>query len=258
MKYIFFDIDNTLISHVIFPHIPEQTRKAIKLLKANGHVPAIATGRAGFLTFLAAKEFEINNLVCSGGAQIFIEGKEIFNAFFPDEHLAKFLETAKKFPNLSVAADDKFIYTDEKSGMFRKYFNQQAGYDCIKSMKELKRAIMCYIMIPPKNLTPEHGIFYAPPEGVRLELMNAFTEARNSETSKWRGIEIFMKHKNADINDVITFGDGPNDIEMLKNANLSVAVAGASDKVKEAANFICDDIDEGGILKACYELGLIM
>ena len=113
-------------------------------------------------------------------------------------------------------------------------------------------------MIPPKNLTPEHGIFYAPPEGVRLELMNAFTEARNSETSKWRGIEIFMKNKNADINDVITFGDGPNDIEMLKNANLSVAVAGASDKVKEAANFICDDIDEGGILKACYELGLIM
>ena len=109
MKYIFFDIDNTLISHVIFPHIPEQTRKAIKLLKANGHVPAIATGRAGFLTFLAAKEFEINNLVCSGGAQIFIEGKEIFNAFFPDGHLAKFLETAKKFPNLSVAADDNLF-----------------------------------------------------------------------------------------------------------------------------------------------------
>ncbi len=113
-------------------------------------------------------------------------------------------------------------------------------------------------MIPPKNLETKHGIFFAPPEGVRLELMNAFTEARNSETSKWRGIELFMKHKNANINDVITFGDGPNDIEMLKNAKLSVAVAGASEEVKEAADFICDDIDEGGILKACRELGLII
>ena len=258
MKYIFFDIDNTLVSHVNSPHIPAQTREAIKLLKAAGHVPAIATGRAGFLTFPTAKEFEINNLVCSGGAQIFSEGQEIFNAFFPDEHLEKFLETAKKFPNLTAAADEKFIYTDENSGMFRKYFNQQAGYDCIKSMKELKRAIMCYILVPPKNLEAKHGIFYAPPEGVRLELMNAFTEARNSETSKWRGIELFMKHKNANIDDVITFGDGPNDIEMLKNAKLSVAVAGASEKVKEAADFICDDIDEGGILQACYELGLII
>ena len=258
MKYIFFDIDNTLVSHVNSPHIPEQTRQAIKLLKANGHIPAIATGRAGFLTFLTAKEFEINNLVCSGGAQMFSEGREIFDAFFPDGHLEKFLETAKKFPNLTAAADDEFIYTDENSGMFRKYFNQQAGYDCIKSMKELKRAIMCYILVPPKNLTPEHGIFYAPPEGVRLELMNAFTEARNSETSKWRGIELFMKYKNADIDDVITFGDGPNDIEMLKNAKLGVAVAGASEEVKEAADFICDDIDKGGILQACYELGLII
>ena len=258
MKYIFFDIDNTLVSHFIVPHIPSETRKAIKLLKANGHMPAIATGRAGFLTFLTAKEFEINNLVCSGGAEIFLEGQEIYKKFFPDEHLEKFLDTAKKFPNLTAAADDKFIYTDEKTGALKLYFNPQAGYDCIKPIKELKRALMCYIMVPPKKLTPEHGIFYNPPEGVKLELMNAFTEARAEKTSKWRGIEIFIEKIGANIEDVITFGDGPNDIEMLKNAKLSVAVAKSSDEVKKAADFICDDIDKGGILQACYELGLII
>ena len=261
MKFIFFDIDNTLVSHVNAPHIPEQTLEAVNLLRKNGHVVAIATGRAGFLTFKTAREFEINNLVCSGGAEIFIDGKEIYRKFFPDEHLEKFLEVAKKFPELTASADDKFIYTDESSGAFGKYFNFQAGYDCVKKINELKRPMMCYIMIPPKNLNEAHGIFYNPPEGVKLELMNQFTEARAAKTSKWRGIEIFMKEflneQGSGLDDVITFGDGPNDIEMLKNAKISVAVASASEKVKRAAKFVCNDIDEGGILQACKELKLI-
>lgn len=257
MKYIFFDIDHTLVSHVNEPHIPEQTLEAVKLLRENGHVPAIATGRAGFLTFKTAKEFEINNLVCSGGAEIFIDNREIYRKFFPDEHLEKFLTIAEKFPELTAATDDKFLYTDESSGLFGKYFNSQAGYDCVKPMKDLTRPMMCYFMRSHKNLNDNHGIFYNPPEGVKLELMNGFTEARAAKTSKWRGIEIFMKEAGANINDAVTFGDGPNDIEMLENAKLSVAVASASDKVKQAAKFVCGDIDSGGILQACKELKLI-
>ena len=44
MKYFFFDIDGTLAvgSTGI---IPENTKKAIKLLQKNGHFVAIATGR---------------------------------------------------------------------------------------------------------------------------------------------------------------------------------------------------------------------
>ena len=258
MKYIFFDIDHTLISHVNEPHIPDETMEAVRLLRKAGHVPAIATGRAGFLTFKTAKEFEINNLVCSGGAEIYDKDSEIYRKFFPGEHLEKFLTTAEKFPDLTAAADEHFLYTDENSGLFARYFNSQAGYDCVKPMKKLKRAMMCYIMMPHKILTPEHGIFYNPPEGVKLELMNGFTEARAAETSKWRGIEIFMKEAGANIDDAITFGDGPNDIEMLEKAKLSVAVASASDKVKRAAKFVCGDIDSGGILQACKDLGLII
>lgn len=256
-KFIFFDIDNTLVSHVERPHIPQQTRQAVRLLKANGHVPAIATGRGSFLTFLTAGEFEINNLVCANGAEIFYEGQEIYKKFFPEEHLQKFLELAKIFPELTAAVDEKFLYTNQSSGSFGKYFGAQAGYDCTKNLNELNRAVMCYLMIPPKYLEKTHGIFYSPPEGVILEFMNAFTEARHDNTSKWKGIEIFMQHTGASLNDVITFGDGPNDIEMLKNANPGVAVAGASEKVKEAAGLICGDIDEGGILEACESLGLI-
>ncbi len=87
--------------------------------------------------------------------------------------------------------------------------------------------------------------------------MNGFTEARHEKTSKWRGIELLIEHEKANMNDVITFGDGPNDVEMLKNANIGVAVKKSSEEAQKAADFICGDIDEGGILKACYELELL-
>ena len=87
--------------------------------------------------------------------------------------------------------------------------------------------------------------------------MNSFTEARAGQITKWRGIELLIRHEEAKFDDVITFGDGANDSDMLKNAAVGVAVGGCSDEAREAANFVCDDVDDGGILKACYSLGLI-
>lgn len=256
-KYVFFDIDNTLVSHRGRPHIPPATMKAIELLKQHGHVPAIATGRAGFLTMKTANEFGIDCLVCAGGSEIFVDGKKIYTAYFPDSEIASFLETASRFPEITAAVDEKFLYADTPFDPFRNYFNDQAGYDCFKPIKELKRATMCYIMSPHSKLSSEHGIFFEPPAGVRLEIMRGFTELRHEESTKWNGIERVMNYFGADIDDVVTFGDGPNDSEMLRRAKIGVAVGQCSDAAREAANYFCDDIDDGGILRACEMLGLI-
>ena len=255
--YVFFDIDGTLISHVGISHIPDETRIAINELKAHGHVPAIATGRAAFLAINAAKEFGIEYLVCSGGAEIIADGKMIHKKYFPDEHIESFVRVAEKFPETTAAVDEKYLYAGNAFKDFFAYFNAQAGYDCIRPLSEMKRMIICYIMLPHSELTKEHGLFYSPPEGVRLELMHQFTEARHESASKWSGIELLIANEGASLNDVIVFGDGPNDIDMLEHANIGVAVGGASDDVKRHADYVCDDIDDGGILKACKYLGLI-
>ena len=255
--YVFFDIDNTLVSHKGTSHVPPQTRKAVKLLREAGHIPAIATGRGSFLTLTTAQEFDITHLVCSGGAQVFSRGQEIHRAAFPAEHLDSFIQTAAKFPSLTAAIDDQFLYATEAFSPFFDYFNAQAGYNCIRPLQSLKSAIICYIMIPPETLTPEHGMFFAPPDAITLEFMHAFTEARCAGTSKWNGIERLIAHENASLDEVIVFGDGPNDVDMIARAKIGVAVGNASPKAKEAADYVCPDIDEGGILEACYHFGLI-
>ena len=255
--YVFFDIDGTLISHRGISHIPDATRIAVHELKAHGHVPAIATGRAAFLAMNAAKEFGIEYLVCSGGAEVIMRGRKIHTEFFPDEYIDDFKRIARRFPNVTASVDDKYLYAGDAFHDFFTYFNAQAGYNCIRPLSEMNHAIMCYIMLPSSKLTHEHGLFYSPPEGVRLELMHQFTEARHESASKWNGIESLIANENASLDDVIVFGDGPNDIEMIERASVGVAVGRAGDDVKIHADYVCDDIDDGGILKACKYLNLI-
>ena len=87
--------------------------------------------------------------------------------------------------------------------------------------------------------------------------MHDFVEMRAAGVSKWNGIERVMEHFRTDASDVITFGDGLNDVEMLRRASIGVAVARASRAARDAASFVAEDIDDGGILKACRHLKLI-
>jgi hydroxymethylpyrimidine pyrophosphatase-like HAD family hydrolase len=57
--------------------------------------------------------------------------------------------------------------------------------------------------------------------------------------------------------DVISFGDGMNDREMLAASGVGVAMGNASDEVRQYANMITSDNDNDGIWKALMELGFL-
>ena len=55
----------------------------------------------------------------------------------------------------------------------------------------------------------------------------------------------------------MAFGDGNNDIEMLKSVGHGVAMANASEEVKAIADDVCGDVAEDGIYYYCLEHGMI-
>ncbi len=52
-------------------------------------------------------------------------------------------------------------------------------------------------------------------------------------------------------------GDSYNDLHMLKHIENSVAVGNGVKEAKEVASYVSPPISEGGILTACYHLGLL-
>ena len=59
-----------------------------------------------------------------------------------------------------------------------------------------------------------------------------------------------MKQYGISNEEIMAFGDGENDIDMLKFAGVGVAMGNANDRVKRHADYVTDCVDQDGIKKA--------
>lgn len=64
---------------------------------------------------------------------------------------------------------------------------------------------------------------------------------------KNKGIDQMIKHYQINLGEVMAFGDGNNDIDMLKHVGVGVAMGNAND-------FVTDMINDDGIFKALKNL----
>ena len=55
----------------------------------------------------------------------------------------------------------------------------------------------------------------------------------------------------------MAFGDGENDIDMIRYAGIGVAMGNGIKNLKSAADYITTDIDDDGIENALKHFGLI-
>ena len=67
--------------------------------------------------------------------------------------------------------------------------------------------------------------------------------------TKWWAIEACAARFGIDAMEIVAFGDDYNDLEMLKNCGVGVAVANAIPEAKAVADFICEDNDKDGVAK---------
>ena len=76
-----------------------------------------------------------------------------------------------------------------------------------------------------------------------------YIEFINKNADKSEGVAFLEKYLSLDRDDVFTFGDSGNDIEMIKNFN-GVAMGNAIDECKRNAKFITKSVDDHGIVYA--------
>jgi hydroxymethylpyrimidine pyrophosphatase-like HAD family hydrolase len=75
--------------------------------------------------------------------------------------------------------------------------------------------------------------------------------------NKASGMRVLGDYLNCTSEDMIAFGDGANDIDMLEYAGIGVAMGNASDIAKASADMVTERIDADGIYLALKKIGLI-
>ena len=66
-----------------------------------------------------------------------------------------------------------------------------------------------------------------------------------------------IRHFGIKLEETMAFGDGGNDISMLRHAGIGVAMGNANDDVKAASNYTTTSVDEDGIANALKYFGIV-
>lgn len=253
-KYIFFDIDGTLL--VGIPgrqYIPDSARVAIQRLKEAGHFVCIATGRAQCMAVDVMHELGFCNMVSDGGYALTINDELLGIRPLDHEACVRLIDECaeKGFPwtlqldnsTTRVAPDDSFVKATNDVFMDTRVV---PGLDPRDHDTIYKMYIACYA-----------------PHEQELEALVDLPWCRYHEeyffvepTYKAEGIRAMVDHEGGSYEDVVVFGDGLNDLTMFLPEWTSVAMGNGAPELKARATYVTAPAAEDGIYKACEHLGL--
>ena len=255
-KMIIFDIDETLVDNknkCIWP----STIKALKKLKENGHYIVIASGRNTSLLFTIEKiKKYIDHYVLINGQQILVNGKSIYDNTIDKTDLVKIIEDFNKYdiPYGQMSKDDVYM---NKRNEDVDYSYSLFGLDLPKIDKEYYKKEDIYQIWCFATSDKVERVAKAHPKYKFISWGSYGFDVLPKDTSKARSIKILADYLKVDMADTIAFGDGLNDIEMIKECGFGVAVGNANTKLKEVADYTTDDISKDGVYKALEYLKLL-
>lgn len=255
IKAAFFDVDGTLLSHKS-RSVPQSARNAMDALKARGIRCVVATGRQlPEMAKLPVGDIAFDGYITMNGQLIFdsqkqlLKGTPITGAL--KERLLRMFEE-RILPVLLV----------EKDRMYLNFVNDHV----IAAQADISSAV-------PRVDVYSGGEIYQVCIYLtewQEEHLEGLTKLGNINRWHWGGVDIttlgnhkgvgvreYLQSQNILPEEAIAFGDGENDVEMLRLAGIGVAMGNGSPEAKAAADYVTRDIDQDGIAWALRHFGLI-
>lgn len=260
IKALFFDIDGTLVSFNTHA-IPSSTIEALTQAKEKGLKIFISTGRPKViinnLSDLQERNL-IDGYITMNGAYCFIGKETIYKNPIPKADVATLarLSDEQNFPCIFVT--EHTISVCNPNEWVNKIFHEFLHVD-ILPIKPTQEAIQGEIfqMTPFITEKEEQNILPLLPHCESGRWFPAFTDVVMKGNSKQQGIDEMIRHTGFKLEETMSFGDGGNDISMLRHAAIGVAMGNANDKVKQSANYVTTSVDEDGIWNALKHFEII-
>ncbi|MCR5149518.1 MAG: HAD-IIB family hydrolase [Eubacterium sp.] len=259
---LFFDIDGTLVNEEkIFP---QSARDAIRLTREKGSIVFINTGRVKCNIEPSILEAGFDGLICGCGSNIVLLGeeeKELLHKRVSKERCYEIALKCREYGMRSLYEYKDYTCIDKENISSQAdrivgYFKSN-GYRFIDDIDD-----------PDFLFDKFAGWYYddSDVEGFKEFISEDFTyidregnffEVEPKGFSKATGIKFILDYFNIPLHNAYVFGDGNNDLEMLRLVPNSIVPKGGSELALEAASYVTDDVMEDGIYKAMKHFGLI-
>ncbi len=253
-KFIVFDIDGTLLTTEM--KFLDSTKQALVSLKESGHEIVIATGRDYTSAISIVDELEIDTYVLCNGSVGFVRHEIAHEEIFSKESILKLIEIA-------IENNDQIVFQTLKG--VKRHF-EEPGDSLTKAYESLGLIIPDFDEMYWKENSIIQAMLFCKNEDLHKYDINEFryvswhqfgSDVIPKEGSKAKTILKIAKENGFKQEDIVFFGDGMNDIELMELSGIGVAMGNAETAVKEKANLITDSCNEHGIYNALKKMLLI-
>lgn len=242
-KAIFLDVDGTLVSFDTH-RVPQSAIEALQQVHESGIKIIIATGRA-FTDLHELEEIPYDAVIALNGSDCVLrDGTPISRKQIPEKDFQRVLVLAQHYGFALAIETNKGIFVNELNptvielarlvnhptppvaDIEKEFMGGECCQLCIYCDEEMEKEVMAQLP----------GL---------------------SVSRKAMGINEFASYYGFDVSRTIAFGDGGNDISMIRAAGMGIAMGGASEAVKSVADYITEAVDENGVRNALVRFGIL-
>ena len=256
IKAVFFDIDGTLVSFKSHT-VPESARRAIARLREQGVKVFIATGR--LMKHVAiVNDIEVDGYITvNGGYCITSAGEVIFESAFPRATVERVIDLSEQYGfDLNVMTHED-MYVSSMGERVQKIASMINIMPTVADVRAIAATQPVVQMCPYISRELEQEIMPLLPDCVGSRWIDTFMDLNVRGVDKSLGIQQVMSYYGLTMAEAMAFGDGGNDLPMVRDAAVGVAMGNACDELKAVADYITSSVDEDGVSRALEHFGLI-
>ena len=266
IKLIALDLDGTLLNSN--KELTPRPYRALEKAAEMGIEVVPTTGRlVGALPEVIRKLPFLRYVISVNGAQVvdLHTQQTLYNAEIPMERA---LQVMRRMDDLPVIYD---CYMDGRGWMTAHMYDRAEEFACnqhvldlIRKMRAPVPELKAFVTEQGRSVQKMQMFFHTRQE--RLDAMPGLTqelddliltssyenniEINSADATKGKALRYLCQHLGFGSENAISFGDGTNDLSMLEEAGIGVAMENAEDVVKDCADYITASCDEDGVALA--------
>jgi len=252
-KIAVFDIDKTL--SIEGDMVPPSALRSIKLLKENGIECIIATARCRKDIENISKITGIKNYIANNGQYVIYDQEVLYSHIYPENIKEKVMDICENINCCYGFSSIRGIFISDLEKVKIDYPTPLLSNTTILEKLDTEEDIEAIILFASRNQENHFN-------NLKLEYTlgpwgDKIFDVLKKDRSKAKGVEEIARKLDIKRSEIICFGDGLNDIEMIEYAGLGVAMGNSKEELKEIADHITDTAENDGIYKACKKFNLL-